>query len=82
MCDGGRDLEGAEWVEYCDSLCLEACEVGRANVVLREGGEVTIGANGGAFGLEEGDVAGEDEAPGEPSNAGITAAIFASDYGY
>ena len=60
---------------------MEACEVGRASVVLREGGEVTIGANGGAFGLGEDEVAGDDEAPGDPSNAGIKAAIVASDYG-
>ena len=29
MCEGGRDLEGTEWVEYCDSRFLDAYEFGR-----------------------------------------------------
>ena len=65
-------------MEYCDSLCLEACEAGRASVVLRDGGEVTIGVNGGAFVPEEGEETGDGEALGDPSRAGISAAIFAA----
>ena len=47
MCDGGRDLDRAEWVEYCDSLFLEACEGGRFKADLRVDGDVISGGNGG-----------------------------------
>ncbi len=79
MCDGGRDLEGTEFAEYCDNLFFEACERGRCRFDRRVGGDVINGGKGGWFGFEEGEVAGEGECAGdtEVSSVGdITAAIF------
>lgn len=41
---------------------------------------MTIDANGEASWLEEGEVAGEDEAPGAESRGGIFSSIFAGGY--
>lgn len=45
--DGGRDREGIEPVEYCDSRFLEACDMGRGSVLRREGGDVMRGGRAG-----------------------------------
>jgi hypothetical protein len=45
--DGGRDRDGPEPVEYCDSRCLDAWDIGRGSVLLRAGGEVISGGSGG-----------------------------------
>ena len=75
MWDGGRDLDGIGPVEYCDNLFLEACDIGRGNVDLREGGDVMSGGSGGWFALEEGEVtAGGDVAGDEFGD--MTAVIF------
>jgi len=78
MCDGGRDLEGAECVEYCDNLFLDACEVGRCKFDRRAGGDVISGGNGGWFGFEDGEETGDGEVGGDTvSSVGdMTAAIF------
>ena len=80
MCEGGRDLEAAEWFEYWDSRCLEACEAGRASADLLTGGEVTRGASGGALalalGFAEGEAAGEGDAAGDPSTGDTTVAMI------
>jgi hypothetical protein len=77
MCDGGRDLEGAEYVEYWDNLFLDACEVGRCRFDRRVGGDVIRGGNGGWFGLEDGEDMGDGEVAGDTvSSVGdMTAAI-------
>lgn len=67
MCEPGRDLEGTDPVEYCDSRPLEACDIGRARLLRREGVEVVNGGRAGWFGFAGGDEpwgceAGEDEA--------------------
>ena len=79
MCDGGRDLEGAEYVEYCDSLPLDACEVGRCKFDRRAGGDVISGGSGGWFGFEAGEETGVvEDGDDTASIAGdITAVIFA-----
>lgn len=64
--EGGRDLEGTEWFEYCDSLFLEACEMGRCRVDRRAGGDVMSGGRGGWFGFEAGEVTGDWEFTGKP----------------
>ena len=69
MCDGGRDRDGIELVEYCDKRFLDACDMGRGSVLRRDGGEVINGGRGGCAALvvcEEitgGEVAGEE--PGD-----------------
>ncbi|KAF7561825.1 hypothetical protein G7046_g2309 [Stylonectria norvegica] len=55
----GRDLEGSEPVEYCDSLFLEACDIGRDRVLLRDCGDVINGGSGGWF-----EFGGEEDAAG------------------
>lgn len=64
MCDGGRDREGTDPVEYCDNRFLEAYDSGLERVERRLGGEVTRGGRGGWFGFVEGEAAG-GEAAGE-----------------
>lgn len=80
MCDGGRDLEGMEFTEYCDNLFFDACEVGRCRLVRREGGDVINGGNGGWLGFEDGEDTGDGEVAGETvSSAGdMTTAILVS----
>lgn len=80
MCDGGRDLEGIEFTEYCDNLFFDACEVGLCRVDRREGGDVINGGNGGWLGFEDGEDTGEGEVAGETvSSVGdMTTAISAS----
>jgi len=69
MCDGGRDRDGIELVEYCDKRFLDAWDIGRGKVLLRDGGEVINGGSGGcdALGVCDeiagGEVAGEE--PGD-----------------
>ena len=69
MCDTGRDRVGIELVEYCDKRFLEACDMGRGRVLLRDGGEVINGGSGGcvAFAvwvvMAGGEVAGDE--PGD-----------------
>ena len=46
-CEGGRDLEGTELVEYCDNLFFDAWEIGLCKVVRRAGGDVISGGSGG-----------------------------------
>lgn len=59
-CEGGRDLDGIEPVEYCDSRFLEACDIGRGSVLRREGFDVISGGKAGWFGfVEEGSVGGD-----------------------
>lgn len=43
MLDGGRDLEGTEPTEYCESRLLDACDIGRGRDVDCEGGDDTSG---------------------------------------
>lgn len=69
MCEPGRDLEGTDADEYCDNRPLEACDIGRARLLRREGVEVVNGGRAGWFGFAGGDEdepcgceAGEDEA--------------------
>lgn len=75
--EGGRDLEGTEWVEYCESLFFDACEFGRCKVERREGGDVTSGGRGGWFGFEEGEEVGDGEVAGriDVSSGDIVAAM-------
>jgi hypothetical protein len=47
MCDSDRVREGTELFEYCESLFLEACEVGCCRFNRLEGGDVIKGGNGG-----------------------------------
>ena len=47
MWDGGRDLEGPDVFEYCESLFFEAWERGRCKFVRRTTGDVIRGGNGG-----------------------------------
>ncbi|KHN96825.1 uncharacterized protein MAM_05381 [Metarhizium album ARSEF 1941] len=69
MWEPGRDLEGTDPDEYCDSRLLEACDIGRERLLRREGVDVEV-ANGGKeawFAFAEGDEpcgweTGEDEA--------------------
>jgi hypothetical protein len=67
MWDGGRDLEGAEPVEYCESRFFEACDIGLGRVDRRVGGDVMSGGSAGWFAFDPGegaaaggDVAGDD----------------------
>jgi hypothetical protein len=70
MWDGGLDRVGIELVEYCDKRFLDACDMGRGRVLLRNGGEVISGGSGGGVALAVcvvmagGEVAGEEE-PGD-----------------
>lgn len=73
--EGGRDLDGIEPVEYCDSLFLEACDIGRGSVDLREGGEVINGGSGGWFALDDGEVTAGGEVAGDELGD-ITAVIL------
>lgn len=41
-CDGGRDLDGTEPTEYCDSRFFEGCDMGRDSVVRRDGVDVVV----------------------------------------
>lgn len=43
MLEGGRDLEGTEPTEYCDSRLLDACDIGRVRDVDCDGGDATCG---------------------------------------
>lgn len=67
MWDGGRDLEGPEVLEYCESLFLDAWDSGRCRpaVPLRIGEDVMRGASGGWFGFADGGDRGEDEVVGD-----------------
>jgi hypothetical protein len=78
MCEGGRDLEGMELVEYCDNLFFDAYEVGRCKIDRREGGDVISGGNGGWFGFEDGEDTGDEEVAGETVSivGDMTAAIL------
>jgi len=80
ICDGGRDLEGMELVEYCDNLFFDACEVGLCKVDRRAGGDVISGGKGGWFGFEDGEETGDGEVAGETVSivGDMTAAILAS----
>lgn len=80
MCDGGRDLEGMELVEYCDNLFFDAYEVGRCKIDRREGGDVISGGNDGWFGFEDGEDTGDEEVAGETVSivGDMTAAILVS----
>jgi hypothetical protein len=81
ICDGGRDLDGADWFEYCDSLFFEACEDGRCRFDLRAGGEVSMAVKGGwsgLLGVGEEEPGGGEVAGDVGSKAGdMTAAISA-----
>ena len=77
MCDGGRDLEGPEAFEYCESLFLEAWDSGRCRpaVPLRIGEDVIRGVSGGWFGFADGGDRGDCEVVGDELD-GKTAVIF------
>lgn len=47
----GRDRDGTEPVEYCDSRFLEAWDIGRGTADRRAGGEVISGVKAGWFGF-------------------------------
>jgi hypothetical protein len=82
MCEGGRDLEGTEWFEYCDSRFLDAYEFGRCKVDRRAGGDVISGGNGGWLGFEEGEETGDGEVAGEVvdvSSVGDTTAAISAE---
>jgi hypothetical protein len=51
MCDCGRDLDGTELAEYCESLFLEACDTGRGRLLRRDGVDVVNGDSAGWFGF-------------------------------
>ncbi len=51
-----------ELAEYCDSLFLEAWDIGRVIVERWLEGEVIKGGRAGWFGFAEGDAAGDDVA--------------------
>ena len=51
--DAGRDRDCPEAVEYCDILCLEACDMGRGNVVRRWAVVVINGGSVGSPGIGE-----------------------------
>lgn len=60
ICDGGRDLDGAEPFEYWDNLSLAARESGFCKFARGlGGGEVTRGGKGGWFGLVDGELIGD-----------------------
>lgn len=67
MCDGGRERDGIEPVEYCDNRFLEACDIGRGivDLLLGFGGDVMSGGRGGWFGLTPGDETGGGEVAGD-----------------
>lgn len=57
MCDGGREREYPDTLEYWDILFLEAWDVWRCSVRRAErGGEVIRGGKDGWFGFVVGDV--------------------------
>lgn len=69
MCEGGRDREGIELVEYCDRRFLDACDIGRGRVLLRAGGDVINGGRAGwAVAAAGGDMAGGEVAGEEPGD--------------
>lgn len=51
--DCGRDRDGTEPTEYCESLFLEACDMGRARLLLRNGADVVNGGSVDRFWLED-----------------------------
>jgi hypothetical protein len=61
ICDGGRDREGPEPVEYCDRRFLDAYDIGRGSVLLRPGGEVINGGSAGWLGFAPGEASAGDE---------------------
>lgn len=66
MWEGGRDLDGIEAVEYCDSRLLKACDIGRGNVSV-EGG-VVLDWDGDEFSSTWGV---ETSSPGESVERGL-----------
>lgn len=82
MCDCGRDLEGTELAEYCDSRCLEACDMGRGRVLRREGVDVVNGGKAGWFAIDEGEAAsgaGEEAGDDDVSTMAAIAMIRRGD---
>ena len=67
MWEGGREREWMEPVEYCESRFLDAWDMGRGNVLRREGGEVIKGGSEVWLGLE----AGEDITAGGVSGVDV-----------
>jgi len=65
MVETGRDLGGIEPVEYCDSLFLDACDIGRGSVVRRAGGDVIKGGREERFEFEVGDETAGGDVAGE-----------------
>lgn len=43
MLEGGRDLDGTEPTEYCESRLLDACDIGRGRDADCVGGDATRG---------------------------------------
>lgn len=79
MWEGGREREGPEYAEYCESRFLDANDEGRCNVALPVVGDVIRGGRGGWFGFDEGDESGDwEEVCGEEVSivGDMTAAIF------
>lgn len=77
MCEGGRDLEGTEPTEYCDSRLLDACDSGREKAFDDcDGGDVTRGGRARASWFD-GDAgpSGEDMA-GPASVVAIAITVF------
>ena len=75
MWDTGRDREGPEPVEYWDSLCLDAWDMGRGIVDRRLGGEVISGGKAVWLATEEpGDGAAGGEVVGDVED--MTAVIL------
>ena len=63
MLEGGLERAAPEPVEYWDSRCFEACDIGLGSVLRREGGEVMRG--GSAVWLEPGDDTGCGDVAGD-----------------
>lgn len=85
--EGGRDRQGIELVEYCDSLFIEACEAGCCRFGrfggAAAGGDVIKGGNGGWFGFDDGEDNGEGDIGEEVAASSIgdmTAAILVGRY--
>jgi hypothetical protein len=70
MWEGGRDLDGNDPVEYCDSRCLEAKDIGRGCALGGEVVEVISEGSERGSGLE----VGGDEGFGGGEEAGLDVA--------
>ena len=75
ICEGGRDLEGTEPTEYCESRLLDACDSGRARAFDCECGDVRVAGRARVSGFEWDAASSGGEVAGDASVA-IAVALF------